>query len=136
MVPRNEQHPRPPPAPRLWSRLSTISKKSLRSLTSSFEADDERSSSDDEHHHHRHYHYTGSMSRSSSDDRSFGLGGGGEGGPPTRYVGEDSRPTSSKELAGWYAYAFAAETYVICGMCSATSSVFLTGTDLRLWTID
>lgn len=23
--------------------------------------------------------------------------------------------TSTKELRGWYAYAFAAETYVICG---------------------
>jgi UMF1 family MFS transporter len=32
-----------------------------------------------------------------------------------RYPGEDTRPTSSKELAGWYMYAFAAETYVICG---------------------
>jgi UMF1 family MFS transporter len=35
--------------------------------------------------------------------------------PPARYPGEDTRPTSSKELAGWYMYAFAAETYVICG---------------------
>ena len=31
------------------------------------------------------------------------------------YPGEDTRPTSDKELAGWYMYAFAAETYVICG---------------------
>lgn len=117
MVPRNEPQPRPPPAPRLWSRLSTLSKKSLRSLTSSFEADDERSSSEDDPH-YRHYHY-GTMSRRSSDEQSFGLGGSGDDGggasPPARYEGEDSRPTSSKELAGWYAYAFAAETYVICG---------------------
>ena len=35
--------------------------------------------------------------------------------PPPRYAGEDTRPTSKKELAGWYMYAFAAETYVICG---------------------
>ncbi|KAH6690412.1 autophagy protein Atg22 [Plectosphaerella plurivora] len=118
MVPRNEQQPRPPPAPRLWSRLSTLSKKSFRSLTSSFEADDERSSSDDEQY-YRHYHYTGSMSRRSSDDESFGLGGGGSSStPPARYQGEDSRPTSNKELAGWYAYAFAAETYVICAIAS------------------
>lgn len=34
---------------------------------------------------------------------------------PPRYPGEDTRPTSQKELAGWYAYAFAAEVYVICG---------------------
>ncbi|KAI8960779.1 MFS general substrate transporter [Daldinia sp. FL1419] len=36
------------------------------------------------------------------------------GSPSGRYHGEDTRPTSSKELAGWYMYAFAAETYVIC----------------------
>ena len=35
--------------------------------------------------------------------------------PAPRYIGEDTRPTSKKELAGWYMYAFAAETYVICG---------------------
>jgi UMF1 family MFS transporter len=34
---------------------------------------------------------------------------------PARYPGEDTRPTSPRELAGWYAYAFAAEVYVICG---------------------
>ncbi|CAI4216190.1 unnamed protein product [Parascedosporium putredinis] len=34
--------------------------------------------------------------------------------PAPRYIGEDTRPTSKKELAGWYMYAFAAETYVIC----------------------
>lgn len=36
--------------------------------------------------------------------------------PPHEYPGEDTRPTSKKELSGWYMYAFAAETYVICGM--------------------
>ncbi|KAJ4408240.1 Autophagy protein 22 [Gnomoniopsis sp. IMI 355080] len=36
-------------------------------------------------------------------------------GTPVRYPGEDTRPTSVKELRGWYMYAFAAETYVICG---------------------
>lgn len=35
-----------------------------------------------------------------------------------RYHGEDTRPTSKKELAGWYMYAFAAETYVICAISS------------------
>lgn len=40
---------------------------------------------------------------------------GAYGALPPRYPGEDTRPTSSKELAGWYAYAFAAEVYVICG---------------------
>lgn len=38
-----------------------------------------------------------------------------------RYVGEDTRPTSTKELAGWYMYSFAAETYVLCGMLSSVS---------------
>lgn len=36
--------------------------------------------------------------------------------PPGRYPGEDTRSTSSKELAGWYAYAFAAEVYVVCAI--------------------
>jgi len=41
--------------------------------------------------------------------------------PPThrgepQYAGEDTRVTSSKELAGWYCYAFAAEVFVVCGM--------------------
>lgn len=36
--------------------------------------------------------------------------------PPVLYPGHDVRPTSRKELTGWYMYAFAAETYVICGI--------------------
>ena len=35
---------------------------------------------------------------------------------PSRYDGEDTRLTSQKELSGWYAYGFAAEVFVICGM--------------------
>ncbi|KZL81273.1 autophagy protein atg22 [Colletotrichum incanum] len=97
MVPRQEEHARPPPAPRLWSRLSTLSKRSFRSFTSDFEADDERSDTDSDY---------DRMSGSSSDGFPHGQG---------RYQGEDTRPTSQKELSGWYAYAFAAETYVICG---------------------
>ncbi|KLP10866.1 hypothetical protein Y057_8836 [Fusarium fujikuroi] len=94
-----------PQRPRLqdhrpWSGLSNISKRSFRSCaTSAFEADDERSSSD------------GDMSprNSQADVRR-----------PTvpRHSGHDARPTSRKELLGWYAYAFAAETYVICGIAS------------------
>ncbi|CAK7201061.1 Autophagy protein 22 [Sporothrix eucalyptigena] len=34
------------------------------------------------------------------------------------YAGEDSRPTSSKEILGWYMYSFASETYVICAIAS------------------
>ncbi|KAF4510572.1 hypothetical protein G6O67_002449 [Ophiocordyceps sinensis] len=80
---------------RLWSDLSVLSKLSLAShATSSFEADDERSSTD------------GDMTDRGSDP-----------GRP-RYSGYDARPTSRKELLGWYMYAFAAETYVICGIAS------------------
>ncbi|PHH74150.1 hypothetical protein CDD80_3285 [Ophiocordyceps camponoti-rufipedis] len=61
---------------------------------SSDEADDERSDSDAE------------MMMASS------------GVPSPRYSGYDARPTSRKELFGWYMYAFAAETYVICGIAS------------------
>lgn len=94
---------RPTLAPRVWSRLSNLSKRSFRSFTSSAEADDERSSTDDEE---------GIM--------SLGSDASGRDGsiPPARYHGEDVRPTSRKELAGWYMYAFAAETYVICGQSS------------------
>jgi len=35
---------------------------------------------------------------------------------PSTYAGEDTRLTSRKELSGWYAYGFAAEVFVICGM--------------------
>jgi MFS transporter, UMF1 family len=118
MVPRNDV--RPPPAPRLWSRLSTISKRSFRSFTSSIEADDERSSSSDDD---DEDDAAGSMSPSiSSSDMHNGA--------PPKYPGEDTRPTSYKELAGWYMYAFAAETYVICGQCWAFSSRLLLGFDL------
>lgn len=35
---------------------------------------------------------------------------------PSQYAGEDTRLTSRKELSGWYAYGWAAEVYVICGI--------------------
>lgn len=99
MVPHLE--PRRPPLQgnRLWSGLSILSKRSFRSFaTSSFEADDERSSTD------------GAMSPGSEDSDGFGRS------LEPRYSGHDARPTSRKELAGWYTYAFAAETYMICGI--------------------
>jgi UMF1 family MFS transporter len=40
---------------------------------------------------------------------------------PSQYAGEDTRLTSRKELSGWYAYGFAAEVFVICGMCKVYS---------------
>ncbi|KAK0383160.1 hypothetical protein NLU13_9073 [Sarocladium strictum] len=87
---------------RLWSGLSALSKRSFRSFTtSSFEADDERSLSDSD-----------DMSDSGSRD------GPARSVPAPLYLGQDQRPTSRKELLGWYAYAFAAETYIICGIAS------------------
>jgi MFS transporter, UMF1 family len=85
--------PRPQPPQRL---LSNSTKRSLRSHSSSFEADDERSSS--------------------ADQESMGPGPDVGGPIRPQYVGEDTRLTSRKELAGWYAYAFAAEVFIICGM--------------------
>lgn len=116
---------RPAPAPRLLSRLSHASKRSFLSHSSSFEADDERSST-------ASLEDLGRMSRSRS--RSSSAGGSlyynnnnntdnhedhGSNAPPPRYPGEDTRPTSAKELAGWYTYAFAAEVYVVCGQSSS-----------------
>lgn len=102
MVPRQEceyqqllqhQHSHPPRA-----RSNNSTKRSTRSYSSSFEADDERSTS--------------------NDDDSMGPGDLASGfrDGPSQYEGEDTRLTSRKELNGWYAYAFAAEVYVICGM--------------------
>lgn len=33
-----------------------------------------------------------------------------------RYAGEDRRKTSSKELLGWYSYAWACEPFPTCGL--------------------
>lgn len=122
---------RPSPAPRLWSHLSNFSRKSFRSFTSSFEADDELSSSENDclHDYHllrysRGWYGYGSMAdyedlegdRDRNGARSL-LPFGRE-----KYPGEDTRPTSRKELAGWYAYSFAAETYVICGKLVLSTS--------------
>ncbi|KAK8050062.1 Autophagy- protein 22 [Apiospora phragmitis] len=91
MAPRNEE--RLPPRPPFLSIPSFA--KSFRSHTSSFEADDERSTSESD-----------AMSPRASIENGERDGG--------RYPGEDTRPTTGKELAGWYMYAFAAETYMIC----------------------
>ncbi|KAI1402370.1 autophagy-related protein 22 [Hypoxylon fuscum] len=100
MVPRNEDQLRRPAAnTRLLSVQSIVSKHSFRSHSSSFEADDERSTSTE----------SGRMTPTPSIEN---------GPPPGRFPGEDTRSTSNKELAGWYMYAFAAETYVICAISS------------------
>lgn len=38
--------------------------------------------------------------------------------PRRKYEDEDVRPTSQKELFGWYAYGWAAEVFMICGVAS------------------
>ncbi|KAJ5413357.1 hypothetical protein N7465_005662 [Penicillium sp. CMV-2018d] len=35
-----------------------------------------------------------------------------------QYPGDDTRPTSNRELAGWYCYGWAAEVFVVCAMGS------------------
>ena len=97
MVPRTDEQ-RPLLNSRLLSVQSVASKKSFRSHSSEFEADDERSTTTE----------SDRMSRPDSLEN-------GPADPMAHFAGEDTRPTSKKELAGWYMYAFAAETYVICG---------------------
>jgi UMF1 family MFS transporter len=40
------------------------------------------------------------------------------------YLGDDPRPTSKRELAGWYCYGWAAEVFTVCamGMCITNDS--------------
>lgn len=107
----NLQPPRPPlHGKRHWSSLSILSRRSFRSFTtSSFEADDERSSGDSDAMSSR------SSSTAASDRRRRTAA--------ALHAGYDGRPTSGKEMTGWYMYAFASETYVICGIgMSALSS--------------
>lgn len=109
----NLHPPRPPlHGARNWSGLSILSRRSFRSFTtSSFEADDERSDTDAEG------LGDGDMSSSSSTIAD----GHGPRNPmhastAALYPGYDGRPTSRKELTGWFMYSFAAETFVICGI--------------------
>lgn len=97
MVPRSESQPQRPPQ-RALSNATKRSYHSQLSHSSSFEADDERSSSAD--HDNMGPDLLDSAFRSN----------------PAQYDGEDTRLTSRKELSGWYAYGFAAEVFVICGI--------------------
>jgi UMF1 family MFS transporter len=90
----------PPPRHHLQPPFSLRQQSSFAQFSSrSAEADDERSYPSSN---------TSSMDRSTLDDE-------GDLSPPS-YDGEDTRPTSRKELAGFYAYSFAAEVFVICGL--------------------
>lgn len=123
MVPREPVpvYPRPPQFQRAVSSNSAKqSYRSLRSHSSSFEADDERSSSAD--------------NQSMGEDDGFRDG-------PSQYAGEDTRLTSRKELAGWYTYAFAAEVFVICGigalkcfLCSVLKLLQISASSLSAYT--
>lgn len=95
-APRNEH----PTASGIYSRprfprQTSYGKASLISPTPSAEADDER--------------------ESSVSDIASDMGDSSE---SLRYEGEDTRPTSQKELWGWYSYGWAAETFVIVVMSS------------------
>lgn len=41
---------------------------------------------------------------------------------PPRYSGEDTTPTSKREIWGWYAYGIAAEVFAVCGVGKANYS--------------
>jgi UMF1 family MFS transporter len=88
-----------PPRHHLQPPFSLRQQSSAHFSSRSAEADDERSYPSS---------YTSSMDSSSLDDEA-------DLSPPS-YNGEDTRPTSRKELAGFYAYSFAAEVFVICGL--------------------
>ena len=36
---------------------------------------------------------------------------------PSSYPGQDKRPTSTRELLGWYSYIFASEVYAVVSLC-------------------
>ncbi|TPX08909.1 uncharacterized protein E0L32_009613 [Thyridium curvatum] len=115
MAPRNEEHPEQRPLVQRLFSTSALSKRSFRSHSSSFEADDERSTSPSA----ASGLFDWTMNNSTNDVAGpYGDEAGRDDYPPPSYPGEDTRPTSPKELRGWYMYAFAAETYVICAIAS------------------
>ncbi|KZF22368.1 autophagy-like protein 22 [Xylona heveae TC161] len=91
MVPRYDHQPRPPP----FIRSNT--KASLVSPSPSVEGDDERSYSD--------------PSMGPDEGQAWAR-------DEPEYEGEDTRTTSTKELAGWFSYGWAAEVFVVCGVGS------------------
>lgn len=66
------------------------------------DADDERSFSDVEE----------------DDERPFSRSNHHHRASVPQFAGQDVRPTSRKELMGWYSYAWAAEVFVVCGIGS------------------
>jgi hypothetical protein len=43
----------------------------------------------------------------------------------SRYDGEDTSPTTQKELLGWYSYGVAAEVFAVCGVGKRQVSICL-----------
>lgn len=94
-TPKHHLHLQPPFSLRQQSSFAQYSSRSN-------EADDERSEA---------CSTITSMGPGSADDD-----GSEERRRPAAYEGEDTRPTSRKELLGFYAYSFAAEVFVVCGL--------------------
>lgn len=42
-----------------------------------------------------------------------------------RYSGEDTTPTTQREIRGWYAYGIAAEVFAVCGVGMSLCFVFI-----------
>ncbi|KAF2257557.1 MFS general substrate transporter [Lojkania enalia] len=92
--------PSPISRPELLRHASALSKASVPSSSQSNEADDEQSISDQ-------------ASPQMDSQRS-----------PPAYAGEDTRPTSDKELSGFYMYGWAAEVFVVCGIGKKHTDLF------------
>lgn len=44
---------------------------------------------------------------------------------PPRYAGEDTTPTSHREILGWYSYGIAAEVFAVCGVGKLTAPLVI-----------
>lgn len=99
-VPRVEQQPFQNVRPSLSRAQSKNSHISLISPTPSVEGDDEHSNSD----------FIDDDESLTTASRDVEMG--------SPHDDEDVRPTSKKELAGWYSYGWAAEVFAICAMGS------------------
>ncbi|KAF2716193.1 MFS general substrate transporter [Polychaeton citri CBS 116435] len=131
MVPRNEPFrrqnllqpaPPPPPPPQLSPSPSPTPPTAATppllkhqrspspfSVTTSAEADDERSTSSESPLMLPVRRWRDNSSDGEPPDDNGGLA-------PANYPGEDTRPTSRKEILGFYTYSFAGEVFVVCGL--------------------
>lgn len=101
-VPRTDQSHIYNVRPGLPRTISKTSRQSIISPTPSVEGDDEHSDSNEEDD-------NDSLTSVAEPDIEMG---------PHSHEDEDVRPTSKKELAGWYSYGWAAEVFAICAMGS------------------